>query len=699
MFCLLELSFLCVFRLHSPISGASSFHFNDNISIRLYTNRMLLHHAIKHEYGGWRVWVDTLAIVHSKVSYEEFKLQFAQMYEHYERHRTDNITDPALRRAHPISTISGWDQDRDDSSAPEHLKIEEVKDADNNQTNYHATNGISNKSDQANNVDMDNVKCACDGDDQQQQQQRQPQPQLSANKDEEAPKLVSSISSISDVYNKQINGETICDGNRLEDVSEETSVGSPEKEAASGQEALKQVLEIDSYEKEEESKEIVEEIIENILQKSEALLEDCKNTSDLNTHDSTSSPVIKDDEIELAVSEVVKGVLEIEKTKQRDNETTTTAASSETIDISISNANEAAQLISKSVDIDNNVTDDPIKTDLLLSTATIANNNQTISETIDDTNDEIQGIITNIVHEVIDNCLEQTILNDNEKCDNNNSEAVVTQTAVEVVEKVLDVDVDTAESSSLNTNEEIAKSILYEIVDKCVKDEQQQIDDEEKEAKEKKDDEQQPPQPQQQQGEPKKKENEEENNNDGNVNAVAVKAVSNEPAESAPPKVSAETFAQTTERMEVETGNGVDSVSDSNSSIPASVHNERRPQSASTSTQVENNHFGEWMTLECVGRRSFNSVLFLDAKQPRPKSGSTRPMFSPGPTRPPFRIPEFKWSYIHQRLLSDVLFSLETDIQVSGSGCFVLSLCKKKNFSRSFAGVAKPFHQKRFGFR
>ena len=35
--------------------------------------RMLLHHAIKYEYGGWRVWVDTLAIVHSKVSYEEFR--------------------------------------------------------------------------------------------------------------------------------------------------------------------------------------------------------------------------------------------------------------------------------------------------------------------------------------------------------------------------------------------------------------------------------------------------------------------------------------------------------------------------------------------------------------------------------------------------------------------------------------------------
>ena len=41
-----------------------------------------------------------------------------------------------------------------------------------------------------------------------------------------------------------------------------------------------------------------------------------------------------------------------------------------------------------------------------------------------------------------------------------------------------------------------------------------------------------------------------------------------------------------------------------------------------------------------------------------------RQTFSPGPARPPFRIPEFRWSYIHQRLLADVLFSLETDIQV-----------------------------------
>lgn len=32
------------------------------------------------------------------------------MYEHYEKQRSDNITDPAVRQQRPISTISGWDQ-------------------------------------------------------------------------------------------------------------------------------------------------------------------------------------------------------------------------------------------------------------------------------------------------------------------------------------------------------------------------------------------------------------------------------------------------------------------------------------------------------------------------------------------------------------------------------------------------------------
>ena len=40
----------------------------------------------------------------------------------------------------------------------------------------------------------------------------------------------------------------------------------------------------------------------------------------------------------------------------------------------------------------------------------------------------------------------------------------------------------------------------------------------------------------------------------------------------------------------------------------------------------------------------------------------SRQIFSPGPRAPPFRIPEFRWSYLHQKLLSDVLGSLEQDM-------------------------------------
>ena len=30
--------------------------------------KILLHHAVKFELGGWRVWIDTLAILHGRVT-------------------------------------------------------------------------------------------------------------------------------------------------------------------------------------------------------------------------------------------------------------------------------------------------------------------------------------------------------------------------------------------------------------------------------------------------------------------------------------------------------------------------------------------------------------------------------------------------------------------------------------------------------
>ncbi|XP_026159212.1 lipopolysaccharide-responsive and beige-like anchor protein isoform X3 [Mastacembelus armatus] len=47
--------------------------------------RILLYHAIKYEWGGWRVWVDTLSITHSKVTFEQHKESLSRMFRQYQQ--------------------------------------------------------------------------------------------------------------------------------------------------------------------------------------------------------------------------------------------------------------------------------------------------------------------------------------------------------------------------------------------------------------------------------------------------------------------------------------------------------------------------------------------------------------------------------------------------------------------------------------
>ena len=49
----------------------------------------------------------------------------SQMYQQYENQRVDNISDPAIRQQHPISTISGLEERRTSQGS---LKITEVVD-------------------------------------------------------------------------------------------------------------------------------------------------------------------------------------------------------------------------------------------------------------------------------------------------------------------------------------------------------------------------------------------------------------------------------------------------------------------------------------------------------------------------------------------------------------------------------------------
>lgn len=273
--------------------------------------RMLLHHAIKYEYGGWRVWVDTLAIVHSKVSYEEFKLQFAQMYEHYEKHRTDNITDPALRQARPISTISGWDRERNHN-------------CDIQQTQGHCSTT-------------------------KQQQQQPPSTQL--------PQIKHQIQA-----GEKDEGERVKEQNAIIEKEKENDENDTEiKDKVNGNVALiSNITEVYNKQITVETIELRETISSaddkiTKLNDDEFNTENCKNNND----------IIRDDEIELAVSEVVKGVREIEINKINNKQ---------------------------------NISAD--KTDNNL------NNNDDDEDDNNDDNVDVKAMMSHIVNEIVDNCIE-----------------------------------------------------------------------------------------------------------------------------------------------------------------------------------------------------------------------------------------------------------------------------------------------------
>ncbi|XP_048798569.1 lipopolysaccharide-responsive and beige-like anchor protein isoform X5 [Lagopus muta] len=85
--------------------------------------RILLYHAIKYEWGGWRVWVDTLSITHSKVTFEMHKESLSQMYREYqEKGGEESVTCPSA----PIRTISGVGQGAEIVGKKQCLELKEA---------------------------------------------------------------------------------------------------------------------------------------------------------------------------------------------------------------------------------------------------------------------------------------------------------------------------------------------------------------------------------------------------------------------------------------------------------------------------------------------------------------------------------------------------------------------------------------------
>lgn len=76
--------------------------------------RILLYHAIKYEWGGWRVWVDTLSITHSKVTFEQHKENLSRMFLEYRRQESAG----SLSTIRTISAVSQSSETMDCVNGP-----------------------------------------------------------------------------------------------------------------------------------------------------------------------------------------------------------------------------------------------------------------------------------------------------------------------------------------------------------------------------------------------------------------------------------------------------------------------------------------------------------------------------------------------------------------------------------------------------
>nr|XP_012140800.1 PREDICTED: neurobeachin isoform X7 [Megachile rotundata] len=713
--------------------------------------RMLLHHAIKHEYGGWRVWVDTLAIVHSKVSYEEFKLQFAQMYEHYERQRSDNITDPELRQQRPISTISGWDQQHSGNNGYNkpspwgNQQNHEVQHVERNYKEFDASEGN----------DRLEESCSCD---------------LNSIDNTESDSSPAIVKSHSETLDTPQSSEAISLDSRLSDKpetpttarevhtdtptileeanSEPISVPTTQEtsEAISIESSNDLYSEVHKIDSSSPDSMTVQEAMKKDEEPSEEKAEDTVPESSPVKQPEENAQVEEDaEQEEKAPKDEANVADETSETQQpkEDNETPVTETEEEETS---KEKSDAADNVTPSEDVPSNTEDDEkvetpdeSSTEVAVSTE-LADSDNVPSTSPGETPEplvikEIEKLQLENDREVIDSDTSEAYLTPTENQDNLSdikTKALEAEKSEDNVEDVQDAEstaVQVENNENENEREENAKNpncstsviestetgeekvdveekkvesvvVTSELssdkcaVDSATEDKSAVINDNDEKVIDKHSREPSTISTNvsdNQSDIPVRTETEVEVTDSVSSNSDIQSSVDNvtqvpNPKQQIPtistvcdantnmpdgvPQIVSSTVVtrdnsllndltpdhvDTHRRSSLptvpsETAND-DNVNSNNNeppSLPVPLRKtsspQKRPRSASTSTQVDPNHF--------------------ESKRSKQGNPSTRPMFSPGPTRPPFRIPEFKWSYIHQRLLSDVLFSLETDIQV-----------------------------------
>ncbi|KAJ9587478.1 hypothetical protein L9F63_028268, partial [Diploptera punctata] len=618
--------------------------------------RMLLHHAIKHEYGGWRVWVDTLAIVHSKVSYEEFKLQFAQMYEHYERQRSDNITDPAVRQQRPISTISGWDQQHTNG--------------------YHTRPPITSwpgsalpLQDSQPTSTAGSAVCSCDLGDQ----------EAGAPLQEPRQQVVDTVACSCDLGSSTCNLYSEFDDERTDSLPASEDQIVPE----SDQSHIYTVTPVH-----EENKQV---LTTNLSEERES-----KSDTDL-----------EEDKVESVTLET----RDVKEDKDEQSAETDNNFQKESHSDAVESVKEQ-----ESTDCESPVQGKESNDNVLISEKENSDTSDTNKETehSSETRPESSTPDTNNPAEMDDNLVESfdeaVELQDELKKDVEPLDLVSQEVTVQVEHtaeisterkeseieesedgKLLNLDKsgEVLESSNENSledkksNEEAVLILASESEDSCSN--SVQITGSESDSKVDADDKSETV-----------VELPEKDKIGAGDNVGEDKEKMGEQEEAGQVTEDSETASALDEGVESTVGScesndnladvGVAKVSDS--ALETQMDNQSKSELDNTNCSQVPNVINN--AVSCDSNRTEDTLhevaqssveeetrkevegepvdpVHFESKRSKPcqvAQSSSRPMFSPGPTRPPFRIPEFKWSYIHQRLLSDVLFSLETDIQV-----------------------------------
>lgn len=214
------------------------------------------------------------------------------MYEHYERHRADNITDPVVRQQHPISTISGWDHHT--QTVPNGYHHDDQR-WENPGVAVQEVLNDNDKSEQVCNCDFNSPIS-----------EGSPASFTAKHEDSEG---VSIDSRTSDLYSDVKVGKDspFSQDSPLKSQITETPRDSP---ICNGIHGSSPSLSSSPANMDDINKTaIIEEIVEEILTKSEKMLE--KKLAPVETN--LISPVVQDEEIVQAVIEVVSTVVETDK--------------------------------------------------------------------------------------------------------------------------------------------------------------------------------------------------------------------------------------------------------------------------------------------------------------------------------------------------------------------------------------------------